>query len=99
MSIAQRFGDNLRRLRKRAGLSQEEVSYRASLHRTEVSQLERGLRLPRMDTIAKVAGAIGAKPGELFDGVVWEPGEVTYGRFKESARQAGTGSSSEINSA
>lgn len=41
IDIAARFGDNLARCRKRADLSQEELSVRASLHRTEVSQLER----------------------------------------------------------
>ena len=33
--FARRFGLNLRKARKRAGLSQEEVGFRASLHRTE----------------------------------------------------------------
>jgi len=81
VDIAARFGDNLKRLRERADLSQEEVSYRASLHRTEVSQLERGLRLPRVDTVAKLAAALEADPGEFFEGIVWEPGNVRYGRF------------------
>jgi len=44
-SIAVRFGKNLARCRKLADLSQEELSVMASLHRTEISQLERGLRL------------------------------------------------------
>jgi XRE family transcriptional regulator, regulator of sulfur utilization len=86
IDIAARFGDNLKRLRKRAALSQDEVSYRASLHRTEVSQLERGLRLPRVDTVAKLAAALEAEPGEFFDGIVWMPGDVRYGRFKVPAQ-------------
>jgi len=82
VDIAAQFGDNLRRLRKRADLSQEEVSYRASLHRTQVSQLERGLRLPRVDTVAKLAAALDAEPAEFFEGIVWETGSVSYGKFK-----------------
>jgi transcriptional regulator with XRE-family HTH domain len=81
MSIAKRFGANLVRCRKAAGLSQDEVSFRAGLHRTEVSQLERGLRLARIDTVAKLAGALDINPGELFEGIVWEPGELLQGRF------------------
>ena len=50
IDLAACFGDNLARCRKRADLSQEELSHLASLHRTEVSQLERGLRLCRIDT-------------------------------------------------
>lgn len=84
IDIAALFGDNLKRLRKRADLSQEEVSYRASLHRTEVSQLERGLRVPRVDTVAKLAAALDAQPEEFFAGIAWETGDVRYGRFKSS---------------
>ena len=41
------------RARKRADLSQEELGIRASLHRTEISQLERGMRIARADTLLK----------------------------------------------
>lgn len=81
MSVAKQFGINLVRARKRAGLSQEAAALRASLHRTEISLLERGERTPRIDTAIKVAGAVGVSPAELFEGIVWEPGEVQSGRF------------------
>lgn len=82
IDIAARFGDNLARCRKRADLSQEELSVRASLHRTEVSQLERGLRLPRIDTLAKLVGSLEISADELLAGLEWTPGEMTYGRFQ-----------------
>lgn len=82
MTVAAQFGDNLRRCRKRAGLSQEETAMRASLHRTAVSYIERGTRIPRIDTAAKLAAAIGVDPGDLFDGIVWEPGDIVLGQFK-----------------
>jgi transcriptional regulator with XRE-family HTH domain len=71
--VAERFGANLVRARKGAGLSQEEVGFRASLHRTEIGMLERGIRLPRIDTLVKLAGAFEADPGELLEGVAWSP--------------------------
>jgi len=80
--VAERFGANLARLRKRVRLSQEDASFRAGLHRTEVSSLERGKRLPRVDTVAKLAAALKADPGELFEGIVWKPGELRPGRFE-----------------
>jgi len=40
--IARRFGQNLRRARKRAAMSQEELAVGASLHRTEIGLIERG---------------------------------------------------------
>jgi len=81
VSIAKQFGANLLRARKRAGLSQEETAMRASLHRTEIGLLERGERTPRIDTAAKLAGAVGVAPGDLFDGIAWKPGEVRPGGF------------------
>jgi len=81
VSVAQCFGLNLTRARKAAGLTQQETSYRASIHRTEISQLERGLRIPRIDTVAKLAGALEIEPGKLFEGIAWEPGDIRYGRF------------------
>ncbi len=86
MSVAKQFGANLVRARKAAGLTQQETSYRASVHRTEISQLERGLRIPRIDTVAKLAGALDIEPGELFEGIAWEPGAMRQGRFEVSAQ-------------
>jgi transcriptional regulator with XRE-family HTH domain len=79
--ISQRFSENLARCRTRADLSQEELGLRASVHRTEISQLERGLRMPRLDTIIKLAGGLAISPCELLDGMAWRPGIFEPGRF------------------
>ncbi len=81
IDIAARFGDNLARVRKRADLSQEELSVRASLHRTEISQLERGLRTARVDTLVKLLGSLEVSAEELLVGLDWTPGDVRYGTF------------------
>jgi XRE family transcriptional regulator, regulator of sulfur utilization len=82
MSVAEQFGHNLARLREQSGITQEELAFRASLHRTEIGLLERGGRLPRIDTLAKLAGALEVEPGALFEGIKWEPGEVRRGLFE-----------------
>lgn len=82
MDVAARFGENLMLYRKRANLSQEELGFRASLHRTEISQLERGVRLARIDTLIKLAGALSVPPGDLLKGMAWSPGGTRTGRFK-----------------
>lgn len=81
VDIATAFGRNLNRCRKRTGLSQEELAVRASLHRTEIGLLERGERLPRIDTAIKLAGALGVPPAELIDGIEWSPGSTSRGSF------------------
>ncbi|HEY1848607.1 MAG TPA: helix-turn-helix transcriptional regulator [Opitutaceae bacterium] len=71
--MAGRFAANLRRLRDEADLSQEELAFRAAVHRTQVSLLERGDRLPRFETLIKLAGALGVTVDHLVDGIRWEP--------------------------
>lgn len=61
-----RFGERLRDLRKRAGLSQEELAHEAGLDRTYVSGIERGVRNPSLRNIARLAGALGIHVRELF---------------------------------
>jgi transcriptional regulator with XRE-family HTH domain len=82
--VAAQFGRNLARCRERAGLSQEELGYRAQVHRTEVSLLERGARTPRADTIVKLAGSVSAPVDDLLAGLRWTPGrvEVIVGGFE-----------------
>ncbi|HEX3909276.1 MAG TPA: helix-turn-helix transcriptional regulator [Solirubrobacteraceae bacterium] len=54
-SIHAQFAANLRRHRKRLGLSQEALADLCDLHRTEISLLERRMRSPRLETIASLA--------------------------------------------
>lgn len=84
MSVARQFGANLSRLRERSGVTQEELAFRASLHRTEIGLLERGGRIPKIDTLAKLAGSLEVEPGALFEGIRWEPGDVRRGGFSVS---------------
>jgi transcriptional regulator with XRE-family HTH domain len=79
--VARRFAANLINARQCAGLSQEQLGFRASLHRTEVGMLERGQRMPRIDTLVKLVGALGVPPGDLLDGIDWISGSAQVGRF------------------
>jgi transcriptional regulator with XRE-family HTH domain len=89
--LRRRFGENLIRLRNRVDLSQVETAKRSGLHLTEVSLLERGLRLPRLDTIVKLAGAIEAEPCELLAGMVWHAGRVQRGEWVRQSASAPKG--------
>ncbi len=71
--VALRFGENLRRIRRHLGLSQDELAARASLHRTEIGMLENGQRVARITTLIQLAGAMGIDPGELIVGINWGP--------------------------
>lgn len=71
----------VRRLRRDQDLSQETVAERAEIHRTQMTLIERAERLPRIDTMIKLAGALGVSPAELLDGLVWRPGISSPGRL------------------
>jgi transcriptional regulator with XRE-family HTH domain len=84
-AIARRFAANLRRIRRQADLSQEGLGFGASLHRTEIGYLERGHRLPRIDTLVKLAGALEVSADELLEGIAWVPGSHPAGEFRTHA--------------
>ena len=81
-AVAQLFGENLKRHRKLADLSQDELAVMASIHRTEISQLERGLRVARIDTLIKISASLEVSPEELLENIRWHPGETHYGKFR-----------------
>jgi transcriptional regulator with XRE-family HTH domain len=84
VKVEWQFAANLVACRKRAGLSQEALGFRASLHRTEIGLLERGARLPRIDTLVKLAAALSVGACDLLEGITWEPGKAQPGRFELS---------------
>jgi transcriptional regulator with XRE-family HTH domain len=59
------FGKLIADLRQSAQLSQEELADRAAIHRTYVSQLERGLKSPTLVTLLRLSKALGTTPSEL----------------------------------
>jgi transcriptional regulator with XRE-family HTH domain len=81
--MKERFGVNLRECRKRLGVSQHELSFRAEMGLNSVSLLELGTKQPRIDTFIRLAGALGVTPNELAAGIQWMPAEVvaTPGSF------------------
>ena len=60
------LGMAIRTQRTSLGISQEELAYRAGLHRTYVSDLERGARNPSIESIEKLAGALQISVSKLF---------------------------------
>ena len=66
--IRVRFGQRLRELRQARGLSQEELAFRAGLHRTYVSSTERGQRNVALVNIERLATALEVEIADLFRG-------------------------------
>ena len=66
VKIQKQFGARVRELRVARNLSQEELAFRAGLHRTYVGGIERGERNPALRNIAAIANALGVAIQELF---------------------------------
>jgi transcriptional regulator with XRE-family HTH domain len=80
--VAKRIGHNVFLARRRAGYSQEELGKRCSLHRTEIGLVESGDRLPRCDTLMKLAGGLEVAADLLLRGIEWiPPGPEADGSF------------------
>jgi transcriptional regulator with XRE-family HTH domain len=60
------FGDKLRKLRKKVNLSQEELGFKAGLHRTYIGSIERGEQNISIDNIHKLAKALKVPAKDLL---------------------------------
>jgi transcriptional regulator with XRE-family HTH domain len=63
------FGQRMRELRDREGVSQDNLARESGIHSTSIGRIERGGREPRLTTILKLADGLGVEPGELVNGL------------------------------
>ena len=49
------------------------------MHRTLISFMESGKRLPRLDSLLKLAGALDKNPSVLLEGMSYQPAELFRG--------------------
>ena len=60
------FGEKVLEIRKEKGLSQEELAYRANLHRTYIGMIERAEKNITLLNIEKIANALEISVNDLF---------------------------------
>ena len=75
MDVKKEFGSAIKSRRTRLGLSQEALAERADLHRTYVTDIERGTRNLTLESISRLAGALGVSLSELFRSIGAPAGE------------------------
>ena len=61
------FGLVLRALRKRAGMSQEQLALNADLQRNYISLLERGMNSASIKTLFKLASVLQVSPSQMLE--------------------------------
>jgi transcriptional regulator with XRE-family HTH domain len=67
--ISEQVGRNISSARRRAGLTQEQLSRRASIRQNDISRLERGHYSPHLATLVRLAGALETPVAELLHGI------------------------------
>jgi transcriptional regulator with XRE-family HTH domain len=60
------FGARVKALRTALELTQEQLAERADMHWTFISGIERGVRNPGLNSIGRIAAALGVPPATLF---------------------------------
>ena len=63
------FGLRIVELRKKAGISQDELAFRSNIHRAYMGTIERGEKSVTLNTVEKIATGLGVKVKDLFN---WE---------------------------
>lgn len=66
-NIKERFGKAVRNRRRRCEISQEDLGDLCGLHRTYISEIERGKRNVALENIEKIAQALKTTPAGLFE--------------------------------
>lgn len=67
MDVRQALAENMKRLRKERGWSQEALADEAGLDRTYISGIERRVKNPTITVVRRVADALGCSMGMLLD--------------------------------
>ena len=63
------FGKNLKKIRTKAGLSQEKLAILVGIHRTTIGELERGEQNPSLINLIKIADALKVELTDLFTNI------------------------------
>jgi transcriptional regulator with XRE-family HTH domain len=66
VNLRKTFAENLKKIRRARGWSQEELAHRADKDRSYVSLLERQIYSATLDVISKLAVALEVEPSELL---------------------------------
>ena len=66
MGTQEKFGENLRKVRNRAKLTQKEVADKANIHVNFYARVERGEENPSYETLEQIVNALGIKSSEVL---------------------------------
>ncbi|MBR3676555.1 MAG: helix-turn-helix domain-containing protein [Alphaproteobacteria bacterium] len=68
--------NNIRQLRKKAGLTQEQLAEKIGISQVHLGRLENNARSMDLEQVEKIATALGCKPLDVLP-TAWQPEEIT----------------------
>lgn len=77
IDIKKLFGERLKELRVKKGLTQEELAELINVGDRNLSKIERGKSFVKAETIAKIVVALNIKPKDLFDFNLFNDDEIS----------------------
>jgi len=86
------FGRRIKELRKLRGLSQDQLSERVGIESKHLSRIEVGRNFPSMDTLVRIAEALGVELKDCFEfshevATLKELREIIVGLLKEASEE------------
>lgn len=66
-NLALKFGEVIRMLRKDQNISQEELAFKAGVHRTYIGMIERGEKNITLENIQKLSHALNISMKTIFE--------------------------------
>lgn len=69
MQMARSFGIQIKQMRTDQQITQAQLAEHAKLDRTYISMLERGLRIPNLETVIRIADALGVTAADMVRGI------------------------------
>ena len=89
------LGRNIRKARKLMNISQEELAFRCELHRTYLSDIERGVRNLSFSSLVSLARGLGSSVSELTQDIsnhldrVGQPGSASFKKIHSKVNANG----------
>ncbi len=65
-AVSRRIGQNIRKIREKKGITQEQLAFDSRLNRAYIGYIERGERNPSTDTLVKIARVLKISPKDLL---------------------------------
>lgn len=81
------IGQNIKKKREERIWNQEELARRTGLSASYIGMIERGEKIPRLETFIRIANVLDATSDELLEGVIERGFEIRMTQYNEKIQK------------